>query len=1574
MVSKSNGSAPHTTENELPPEVTLDVREALRGRRILLTGATGFLGKVFASFLLRYHPDIEQLYLVIRPRRNETAIDRFQAELVDSPAFDPLRETWSDGLAEFLTEKVTVLAGDITDENMGLSEDDARAISATLDLFVNSAGLTNFNPNLFSALDINTLSSNRILDFIRLGGSRAKLLHISTAFVAGRRHEPSLEEVPTPLRYPAYDELQAPFDAEREIEDCFRMIDHVEGLARDQERQTLFAREAREALRKANRDPDDPNELEPAIDEVRRAWVKRRLSLDGRERASHWGWVNIYTYTKSLGERLIVDGAGSDIDYSLVRPAIIESAISYPRPGWNEGMNTTAPICYLSYKGHRFIPTKSDVVLDILPIDMTVGAMCTIGAALLSKQHHEVYHLGSSDLNEMPMHRIVELTTLGTRRLVDRDTHRNPIEKVFMKSLDSVPVSKGTFDRQSLPGFAKAARGLGNLLSKVPKKQLGGVGKALAGVEKSANKIEKLASTGEKIFEIFLPFIHDNHYTFRARNIGALAQGLPADQFEAYGFPIQDLDWRDYWLGIHIPGLYEHVFPFLEEKLRATTSESWSWDDLVAMFDASTKNYADRVALRHHDGGITERWTYAQLQDHARRGAAALGARGITPGHTVMLLSENRPQWGMSYFAILKAGATAVPVDPESATDHIARIARTANVSAVVASRAVLDDIGEELAAEFEAAGVEPTIFSFDSLFALSLTADDASDTSVGPARPAQLVKPTLDEEVASLIFTSGTTGVPKGVMLSHDNFTSLLGSLEGIFRISERDGFLSVLPLHHTFEFTAGFLMPLSKGASVTYLEEMSGEELRSAMTSTKVTALIGVPALWQLLHRRIEQNVASGSPARKWLFERMLSMNSMLRRRFGVNLGPMLFAPVHQIFGGRMRYMVSGASALPSEVLEAFYGLGFDLYEGYGLTEAAPVLTVNRPSDGIVAGSVGKPLPGIEVEIRDADEDGVGEIVARGNNVMLGYYQNDEETGRALRDGWLHTGDLGKIDRKGRLSIVGRSKEIIVTAGGKNVYPDELEDIYGACPEVEEISVVGLPDGQGSERVAALVRPTVPEDADPTEVAEIRQRIREWIRVEGQRVASHNRIGVLKFWDDEFPRTATRKVVRKEIVAILERLQAAQADGDAEQTWLSTIVAQLAGADPARVHDDAHFSDDLGFDSLMSVELASLLAERDIHLTPGQLARIHTFGELRRVAEEGEAVGAMVRHTTSERVDELPIPSPVASFGKRFLHNAQMRAYSDLFDVEVFGRANIPHHDPNVIVVANHASHLDMGLVKYALGDFGRDIRALAAADYFFSNTARKTYFKNFTNLIPVERAGTPDVALKGAVESLRAGETLLMFPEGTRAGDGKLREFRRGLGYLVTSQRVSVLPVYIDGTHRALPKGQSLPNPMHRKLRVRIGEPIDAWTLLSEAKENGLGEGETWDFVARRAYEAVEKLSKVGEPREPTALEPIFEELHGKFEADQVDTPVSFYFSLGQVDDQKWTVIVDPQSCVIQNGKPSGGSADCVVKTSPDVFRRIVQESYIPSFDEFMNGTIKTNSPDLLMRFQSVFGLQR
>ncbi len=1583
------------------PTPAWSISESLAGRELLVTGTTGFLGKVFASMLLRHHPDLEHVHFLIRSRSDRSAEQRFRELIADSPVLDPVREIYGEAFEEFLDEKTSVVDGDITAEHLGLEADEARALSERLDLLVNCAGLTNFNPNLENALEINTLSQRKFLEFIRLADRQASYLHVSTCFVAGNRDGRIPEQLPGPTRYPRYEELGAELDAEREIEDCLAMVEHAKQLADDQERQSRFRRAAEARLDDKNIPPGDDEAFREAYEYARDKWLRNRLSDEGLERAEHWGWPNIYTYTKSLGERIL---AGvDDVDVCICRPAIIESSVEYPQPGWIEGVNTSGPLSYLIYRGHRFIPTRENLFMDIVPVDYVSRSLIGITAALAAGRHDPVYQIGSSDLNPVDTERLTELTQLASRRLADRDEGMSGLQKLIVKNADSVPVHPTTFENISAPRVRQTTEGLKGLLDRVPTSQMGGLGEAVEAVQGAVDSAHRAALTTEKFFEVFFPFIAENRYIFRSRRYDDLLEGLSAAERERYRPRIRDLDWREYWMNIHVPALAELIFPQIDARLSRSRKEVYTYEDLVDLFEASTEHFEDRVAMQHHHGGVVERYTYGEMREYAERAAGLLEAEGVRDDVPVLLASENRPQWGMAYFGILEAGGIAVPVDPDSSAGEFVNFVRSSQARAILVSSDVNARVGDELRERLEREGLPATLLTFDRLFTPALEASaadggevvDLADRRTGDPEDWEPNDALVEQsrrggELASLIYTSGTTGEPKGVMLTHENFTSLLSNMKSVFEIDPSDEFVSVLPLHHTFEFGAGFLMPLSEGATVTYLEELDGEELIEATTSNRATAMVGVPALWELLYRKIRRRVTETHPAVEWVVDKLQKLNRQLRDRAGVNLGPVAFSAVHRALGGNLEYLVSGGAALPEEVLEGFYGLGFDLYEGYGLTEAAPVLTVNRPDGEIAPGTVGEALPEVEVDLHDPDADGVGEVIARGPNVMAGYLDREEADEETLRDGWLFTGDVGRFDEKGNLEIVGRKKEVIVTPGGENVYPDELEEMYGGHERIDELSVVGLPDGSGSERVACLVRPALPEEASEEEAGAVREELREWFRTEASRTASHKQIRVLRFWDEEFPRTATRKIRRTEVVEILEEMldeekseARARADGaeSGDWQWLDAIVARVADCSPAEIDAATHLIDDLGFDSLMAVELANTVRERrGVELTPEDLSDVQTNTDLRELIERrgdgggGETTALVETDAGGGGAVETWDPPPfVRRYGKEALHRAQMGAYDKLYDVEVYGRANIPHHDPNVLVAANHCSHLDMGLVKYALGEFGRGIRALAAADYFFDDPLRQTYFSNFTNLIPVERSGSLEQALSEANRAIERGETVLIFPEGTRSTDGTIQEFQDGLGYLVDRHAIDVLPMYLDGTYQAFPKGQTLPSPLKRNLKVHIGEVLDARRAREATAD--LGDRERFAAISDETRDRITTLRDraAGVEGEDDPVEPLFSQLSDEFDAENANgSEVSYYFTLGDVSDLKWSVIVDGDRVKIRRGKPDGGQADCVVKTSPAMFERIVREGYVPSVDEFVSGDIKTNDPELLRDFQEFFGL--
>jgi long-chain acyl-CoA synthetase len=795
----------------------------------------------------------------------------------------------------------------------------------------------------------------------------------------------------------------------------------------------------------------------------------------------------------------------------------------------------------------------------------------------------------------------------------------------------------------------------------------------------------------------------------------------------------------------------------------------------------------------------------------------------------------------MTYFGVLKAGATCIPCDPESSTNEILNFARAGNAAGIVISETI-DNDHPDLRQSLEAQGTT-RVWTFEQVFAMP---DEATEDQ----RIALLPQKVHPQGVASLIFTSGTTGQPKGVMLSHRNLTSMVSMLSSVFDMTTRDGVLSVLPLHHTFEFSTGFLTPLSRGAQITYLPELTSDALAKAIKNGHVTGMVGVPALWELLHRRIKNRLYERSDWIGKTAENLIYANAWLRDKTPLNLGQVLFYPIHEGLGGRIRYFISGGSALSEKIQRDFRGLGFTILEGYGLTEASPVLTVTRPENKMLTGTVGKPLPGVEVRIADPDTSGVGEVIARGPNVMLGYYEDEAATRKTLIERWLYTGDLGRVDDDGNLYLVGRSKEIIVDTNGKNVYPDELEELYEDSPYIKELSIVGLPDGIG-EKVACIVVPDDEYDISLSR-AELHRLVEEHFREVSASLPYYKRVKVLHFTDMELPRTATRKVKRREVVQILESIEQSQKSGprstakevaDSDSLWLLGLVATVANRPQSEVSIDTRLSE-LGFDSLMFVELAS-----SIENAGGAISAPERFNEVQNIRElisvvsrRGGSFKQELRTDEPEKSDEIHVPAFVRSAGNKAGDALQRLFYDQFLRTHYEGQSNIPPHT-NFLVAANHCSHLDMGLTKMALGESGKDLVALAAADYFFDTKYKRAVMENFTNLVPMERTGSLRQSLRHALSFLHRGYNALIFPEGTRSVTGIMADYKPVIGYLALHAKVGILPMFLYGTYEAMPKGTTFIK--SRDIGARIGRFLQYEEL--EEMTQGMARAEAYRLIA-------------------------------------------------------------------------------------------------------------------------------
>jgi long-chain acyl-CoA synthetase len=478
-----------------------------------------------------------------------------------------------------------------------------------------------------------------------------------------------------------------------------------------------------------------------------------------------------------------------------------------------------------------------------------------------------------------------------------------------------------------------------------------------------------------------------------------------------------------------------------------------------------------------------------------------------------------------------------------------------------------------------------------------------------------------------------------------------------------------------------------------------------------------------------------------------------------------------------------------------------------------------------------------------------------------------------------------------------------------------------------------------------------------------------------------------VLTLVDTPLPRTTTRKVKRADLRRQVERiLQASEppsvrsAAHDVAAQSVRAAVATIARRDTAALHPAMTLRGDLAFDSLMLLELlVALEAQHGRSFDAERLNACQTLGDVEALLRERAETRRPVATSTIAEAEPNPleVPEPLREAAMHWLGRAQHGFYDRVLQTKVFGRAHIPYNR-NVIVVANHASHLDMGLVKYALGSYGQEIVSLAAQDYFFEgNRFLTAYFENFTRLVPMPRDALRQ-GLRKAGELIDQGKTVLIFPEGTRSTDGQVHEFKAIVGHLALQHGVDVLPLYLGGTYGALPKGAKVVR--RRDVEARIGPVLTAQELARVTE--GLSLAEASRKASRLIEEAVRALGRgsllelskltreaaAEEPAPPPTLQAVFQELERRFAPGAVERPTSYYFSLG---DDRFTLLVSKESCEVKEGKHVA-AADCVLKTSPDLFARIVREAYVPSPAEFMSGAVKTNNVGLLLEFQKTFRL--
>jgi long-chain acyl-CoA synthetase len=910
-------------------------------------------------------------------------------------------------------------------------------------------------------------------------------------------------------------------------------------------------------------------------------------------------------------------------------------------------------------------------------------------------------------------------------------------------------------------------------------------------------------------------------------------------------------------------------------------------------FLESAHKFPNNIALEIQRAETVERVTFAELSHMAESVGKWLSGR-VAPDARVAILAANHPRWVAAYLGVIASGRVAVPLDTAFHGDQVRKLLLDSGASLLfcdarhlpVALEAVegtgaglvMTSAAEEVMAalgEHQSPGLESGASELSHVserggpggpppFRVQLAGDLDSIFAAGGSGFEPVVP--REDDLAALLYTSGTTADPKGVMLTHANLVGEANSVFGVITIGSTDALLGILPMFHVLAQMANLFLPLFNGARVVYLETLNTTELLRALQERDITAFAVVPQFFYLIHEKIFKEIEKAGTFTVRVVRTLMAINRGLRR-VGINAGRVFFGKIHATFGTRMRYLVTGGSRFDPKIQRDFYSFGIDVLNAYGLTETTGGAFLNRPGR-IVFGSVGPPFPGVEARIVNEEvvEEGkpkAGEIAIRGAIVMKGYWNRPDATAEVLRDGWFYTGDLGYLDPGGNLFITGRRKEVIVLANGKNIYPEEIETHYLQSPLVREICVMALEERPGdptSERLYGVIVPNF-DLLREKKIVNTKEAIRFDIEALSHKIASTKRLGSYDVWQEDLPRTTTRKLKRFEIE---KRVRERQKNGgleaeigvekpltDEERGWLEredvtralAVVKEAARNRLESIHPGHNLELDLGLDSMQRVELLTALEQAMGGAVPeSQLAEIYTVRDLvdavLESGQRGEGAGRTAAPAWSTILDEPMTDPEVLALAKpalpaeiffftlsRFIHMFAL----DRFEFKVSGMENLPSGGP-YLLCSNHQSYIDPLLLGSALPwSIFQKAFAVGTSEIFgagfmrwLARQLRVVVLDPDANLVPAMRAGA---------FGLKHGRVLILYPEGERTNDGSLRVFRKGAAILSIHTRAPIVPIAIEGFYDAWPRHKKFPK--FGPLEMTIGKPMQP-PSASEASE--------------------------------------------------------------------------------------------------------------------------------------------
>ncbi len=838
----------------------------------------------------------------------------------------------------------------------------------------------------------------------------------------------------------------------------------------------------------------------------------------------------------------------------------------------------------------------------------------------------------------------------------------------------------------------------------------------------------------------------------------------------------------------------------------------------------------DKIAMQIVGEETDGKYTYGEMLDAVRSIAFRLEKENINFGDRVALIGENHPRWAIAYYGILFRGAVCVPIDPHAEIETLTNFINN--------SEAKMAFIGEDFIKTFQK--LEENLGRKIPAVVLQNIASSNGFQSfedwAGTKRPADFdTKPTpaKPEDLAQLTYTSGTTGTPKGVPLTHSNIYHEAVGCQEVMHIKETEVVLSVLPLFHVFAQVVNLWVIASTGGSVYYVKELAPAELTKAFETKEITLLTGVPRLWYLFHKKVFDNVAQQSIIVRTLFDKLLKTNFFLREKFNINLGKKFFGKVHDGFGGKLNITISAGSRFDEKIARDYHALGFTLIQGYGLTETTGAISCTRFEDNVV-GSVGKAINYSETKIGELNDEGAGEVLIKGKMVFSGYYKNPEATKEAFTaDGWFKSGDLGRFDANNNLHIVGRSKDVIVLPNGKNIHPEDLEVHYSKTPMVGEMCIIGVKDESsnmaGAEKLIAVVVPDF-DYLKKNNIANSREAIRHEFDDLGRELPEYQRVREYIVRSEPLPRTATRKVRRFEVAKeiadhkfgangdapLVKKLEFTDEDRALMDSPIGRRLTKLIKQNSEQaetIHPAMSLEIDFGLDSLSRAEVfAGLEQAFNIEFDGDEAANALTVKEVAALVEkQAGGAGAEIVETNFNwgaivRESDNQMPEVAGVLKSRPFSMALIYAVFKVFNLiarvffrlKVSGKENVENLKRPFIIAPNHQSYLDPFILtsEYSFDNLKNSF-AVGASQFFESSVMQK--IAAFLNTVPVDADTQLLKAMKISAVGLKHGKSLVIFPEGTRGFDGNLNEFKKGAAILAVELDVPIVPVALDGFYK-------------------------------------------------------------------------------------------------------------------------------------------------------------------------------